>query len=414
MRQNSTRHKLFEKIESCKNYAIELQKGLTAIPAICPKNGGTGEYDKAVYLEKELKKLAFDEIKWINAPMKEAKQGIRPNIIARYKGTNSNATLWIMSHLDIVPPGERSLWKTDPYKLEVKGDKIIGRGVEDNQQAVVSGIVAVRAMMECGWRPPVDFALMFAADEETGSAYGAGYIMEKHKHLFGKNDVFIVPDAGRPDGNLVEIAEKSILWLKIRTKGKQCHASTPEMGVNSFKAASDMIVRLKSLYAKFPKKNHVFEPPISTFEPTKKEANIPNINTIPGDDVFYFDSRILPDYAIAQVMAEIRRIAAKIEKEYKVKIAISTEQETKAAPPTPVESPLVKLVTSAAKEIYRNNPKPQGIGGGTVASFFRKAGFPTVVYSKLDEVAHQPNEYCYLSDLLGDAKIWTLVAMNLN
>ncbi|HOX23369.1 MAG TPA: M20/M25/M40 family metallo-hydrolase, partial [Elusimicrobiales bacterium] len=183
--------KIFKKIESYADYAVELQAGLTARPAIAPSSGGEGEYEKAVWLEKELKKLHFDEMFRIDAPQKEAKKGIRPNIIARYKGCKGGKTLWIMSHLDIVPPGERSLWKTDPYKLVREGGKIYGRGVEDNQQGIVSSILCARALMELGLRPQVDLGLLFNADEETASEYGAEYVLKHRKDIFRKKDMFI-------------------------------------------------------------------------------------------------------------------------------------------------------------------------------------------------------------------------------
>ncbi|HOX23802.1 MAG TPA: M20/M25/M40 family metallo-hydrolase, partial [Elusimicrobiales bacterium] len=228
-----------------------------------------------------------------------------------------------------------------------------------------------------------------------------------------KKDMFIIPDFGDSDGTLVEVAEKSLLWLKVRTEGKQCHASTPALGANSFKAASELVVRLGSLYKKFNLRDRQFMPPMSTFEPTKKEANVPNVNTIPGEDVFYLDCRVLPQYRLQDVIAEIKKQAVPVEKKYGVSVVLEQVQFSQAAPPTPASAEVVRLVISGVKQVYRRNAKPCGIGGGTVAACFRKAGFEAAVFSRLDEVAHQPNEYCILDNLLGDAKVFAYAAMNL-
>jgi succinyl-diaminopimelate desuccinylase len=405
------KNKILAKIDSYEAYAIELQRGLTAIPALSPSSGGEGEYDKAVYIEKELKKLKFDSIEWLNAPQKEAKNGIRPNIVARYKGKTPGRTLWLMSHMDIVPPGELKLWQTDPYKLKVEGRKLIGRGTEDNQQALVSSILTVKAMMELNFRPEFDIALLFCADEETGSGFGADYLVEHHKELFGKEDMFFVPDSGTKDGSAIEVAEKSILWLKVTTLGKQSHASRPDQGINAFRAASELVVKYNSLYKKFPHKDELYDPPVSTFEPTKKEANVPNVNTIPGEDIFYMDCRVMPEYSLSEVKAEMRRLADGIEKEHKVKISFDPQQEAQAAPPTDPGSPIILALKQAIREIYKVEPKAQGIGGGTVAACFRRLNLPAAVYARLDESLHQPNEYCILDNLLGDAKIFAISAL---
>lgn len=414
MQTTDIKSELLKKIESYKDYAIYLQKELTARPAISPSSGGEGEYDKAIWLESELKKLNFDSIEWLNAPQKEAKNGIRPNIIARYKGRKSDKTVWFMSHLDIVPPGEIKLWESNPYELQVKGDKLIGRGVEDNQQAIVSSILVVKAMMELNWRPDFDVALLFCADEETGSGYGADFIVEKRPDIFGKKDMFFVPDSGVEDGSAIEVAEKSILWLKVITKGKQCHASRPALGINAFKAASELIMDFGKLYEIFNYKDNLYDPPISTFEPTKKEANVPNVNTIPGEDIFYMDCRVMPVYKLEDVKKEMRKMADRIEKKYGVKISFEPQQEAQAAPPTDPESDIVKALKKSIKEVLKIEPKVYGIGGGTVAAFFRRLGLPVVVYSKLNESAHQPNEYCLLSNIISDAKVFANTLVNLN
>jgi succinyl-diaminopimelate desuccinylase len=405
------KEKILKKIDGYEAYAIELQRGLTAIPAISPLSGGDGEYDKAIYLEKELKKLKFDSIEWVNAPQKEAKNGTRPNLIARYKGKKSDKTLWLMSHLDIVPPGEAKFWKSDPYKMKIEGRRLIGRGVEDNQQATVSSLLVVKAMMELNFRPEFVIALLFCADEETGSGFGADYMVEKHPGIFGKEDMFFVPDSGTEDGSAIEVAEKSILWLKVTTYGKQCHASRPGLGINAFRAASALVMKFNSLYNKFPHKDDLYEPPISTFEPTKKEANVPNVNTLPGEDVFYMDCRVMPEYQLTEVKAEMRRLADETQKEYDVKIVFEPQQEAQAAPPTDPKAPIVIALEKAIREIYKVEPKVQGIGGGTVAACFRRLNLPAVVYSRLNESAHQPNEYCILDNLMGDAKIFAISAL---
>jgi len=62
--------------------------------------------------------------------------------------------------------------------------------------------------------------------------------------------------------------------------------------------------------------------------------------------------------------------------------------------------------------VHGIRPQPRGIGGGTVAAFLRRLGLPAVVYSKIHETAHQPNEYCVLDNLISDAKVFALAAMN--
>ena len=403
---------ILTRIDGMRGWAVELQRGLVAIPALDPGSGGEGEHDKAVWLEQVVRTVGFDSIDRYDAPDARAKNGVRPNLVARLRGETSDRTVWIMSHLDVVPPGELSMWTGDPWVLRVEGGRLYGRGVEDNHQALVSSLLVARAFIDARRRPPVDLALLFCADEETGSHYGAEWLVREHPELFGRGDAFLVPDAGNSEGTLLEVAEKSIWWLKVHTIGKQCHGSTPHLGVNAFRAASDLVVRLGSLYRTFSERDELFDPPISTFEPTRKDANVPNINTIPGDDVFYVDMRVLPQIRLGDVEAEILRLAAEVAAAHGASIAIEDVQRAEAAPGTSPDDPLVGRVAAAAQAVYGVTPQPMGSGGGTVAAVFRRAGFPAVVYSKLDDSAHQPDEWCNLSDLVGDAKVFALTLLS--
>ncbi len=398
-------NKIAGRIDSFRDEMIDMQIRLCSFPAISPASGGEGELKKAECLLEFLNANGFSDISVIKAPDLDAPSGYRPNILALYKGKSSAKTIWVMTHMDVVPPGELELWNGNPFKAWVEEGKIFGRGVEDNQQDMVASLYALKAFFAEGIIPAYDIGIALVADEETGSGKGIDYVLQK-SNPFRKQDLIIVPDAGNQDGTMIEVAEKSLLWLKFKTIGIQAHGSTPEKGVNSFRAASFLVTELNRLYELYPDRNPLFDPPISTFEPTKKESNVPNINTIPGEDVFYMDNRILPSVKLDEVRKKIQEIAASVEEKYHVSITVEAVQEAPAAPPTSSEAPVVRALQKAIMAIYGKEGKPIGIGGGTVAALFRRAKFDAACWSKVEETAHQPNEYCVIDNMLGDAKVF--------
>jgi succinyl-diaminopimelate desuccinylase len=265
--------------------------------------------------------------------------------------------------------------------------------------------MAVKALLDLKVAPARTVALALVADEETGSGKGLDFLLKEHHHLFSPDDLIIVPDAGSPDGTMIEVAEKSMLWLKLTVIGRQCHASRPELGNNTLSAAAHIIVALEALRREFPLNNDLFRPPVSTFEPTKKEANVPNINTIPGRDVFYLDCRVLPEYDLTLVKERVLAIAQEAGGPLGVKVEMETVQDLPSAPATDPEAPVVQALARAIRTVYGRKAAPRGIGGGTVAAFFRQRGLPAAVWMTVSQTAHQPNEFCLLSNLVGDAKV---------
>ena len=401
-----TLKKVYETIEGYRDAFVDLQTGLTAIPALGPTNEGEGESKKAAFLEKWITdNVTFDSITHYDAPDDRVPSKVRPNIIAIRKGVSEEKTIWVMAHIDVVPPGDLNHWETDPYKVTVKDGKIYGRGVEDDQHGIVTPLFALKAIEELGIQLPYNVGVVVVADEETGNKYGIQHLL-KQKGIFKSEDFILVPDSGSPDGSMIEVAEKSISWLKIVTKGKQCHASTPAEGINAHRAAAHLITRIDTLYETFNQRDEVFDPPISTFEPTKKESNVPNVNTIPGEDVIYVDMRVLPDIPLDDVHAEVEKMVSEIEKKFGVTITMSSPQREDAAPATPTDAPVVKALARSIQDVYGIDAKPIGIGGGTVAAVFRRMGLHAVVWSRIDELAHQPNEYTHIDNMVGDAKVF--------
>lgn len=403
---------VYKKIDSFRSEIIDMQRELTARPALGPENGGSGEHEKADYIKKQLLLLKPDALLDIPAPDERAANGYRPNLLATWNGSKKERGIWILSHLDIVPPGDLSLWENDPYKMSISGDKIIGRGVEDNQHGIVSSYFAVRGILDVKQAFPQKVGLVLVADEETGSKYGLQYILKERRNLFREDDLIIVPDAGNEKGTMIEIAEKSMLWLKFTITGAQCHASTPKKGKNSLFGAARLIVKLNKLKERFTISNSLFKPQESTFEPTKIEANVPNVNTIPGKDVFYLDCRILPDYTVDEIIQEAFVLSKKLAKELDFKIDVEAIHRQDCAPPTPADSPVVTSLAKAIHKVTGLKARPMGIGGGTVAAFFRYAGLPAAVWSTISPTAHQPNEYCSITNIITDAKIMATVFLS--
>ncbi len=405
------KEKIFSFIENSVEDMIGLETLLTSIPALAPESGGEGELEKAIALEKWLRANGVSDLVRMDAPDSRVASGIRPNLVATIPGKDDGRRLWIMAHLDVVPEGERSLWHSDPWKVQVRDGKVIGRGVEDNQQGLVSSVFAALAFVKQGIVPERTIKLLFVADEEVGSKFGIQYLIENYS-LFRKEDLIIIPDGGNADGTEIEVAEKNICWLKVITKGKQTHAAMPDKGSNAFLAACDLALRIHALETSFfTARNPLFSPDRTTINPTKKEANVPNVNTIPGDDVFYVDMRILPEYSVAAALAELRKLADAVEQQYAVKISFEVVQSNESRA-TPADAPVVAELARAVKSVYGVDAKPIGIGGGTVGAYVRKAGFDCVVWARMNETAHQPDESAELVNLVGDAKVFAELAMS--
>lgn len=395
---------LFAHLDAQPELVIRWQREMTARPALGPDNNGIGEIHKAAWLETELTRLGLADIRRHDCPDTRVPSGFRPNLSALLPG-KTRRTLWVIAHMDVVPPGDIKLWHSPPYELRVEGDCIYGRGVEDNQQGIVTAMLAAEALISRNTVPDLSLGLLFVADEETGMAHGLPHVLAAAPDLIDPGDLILVPDMGSSDGGMVEIAEKSCLWLRFTVTGKQCHASTPDQGVNSLVAASACVLELERLYRVFRRKDPVFTPSWSTFVPSKKEANVENINTLPGRDVFYLDCRVLPEYDLDEVEERIREIARDTAVRHKVRISVDVVHREQAPEPTPATAPVVEKLCASLRALRGIEPKICGVGGQTVAACLRHKHLDTAVWGTLIPNAHAPNEHSRISATIADAKV---------
>lgn len=378
-----------------KDWIISVLSEIISRKAVNVLAGGSGERERADYLESLIEDLGFEAKRF---DITDDKGFVRSNIIVDY---GDGEPLWLVAHIDTVSADGG--WISDPFKLKVENNKVYGRGVNDNGIGIMSLLLILKWIAEGKLHPKKRLMLIFAADEEAGSRYGVKFLAEKG--IFKEGGSAIIPDYGSERGDEIEIAEKGILWLKINTRGVSEHASIPHKADNAhLKSARLMLKLYDSLFTRFYKLNPLFNPPYSTFEPTKKEKNIDAINIVPSSDVVYWDCRIIPEYNLDEVLDYFRGVAAR----YNADVEVVMRSEPSMTDPA---SKIVLELKNAIRSELDIEPKLVGIGGGTIAGFFRSLGIPAVAWSVCSGTAHKPNEYEIIDNYVKTAWVIAKVAL---
>jgi succinyl-diaminopimelate desuccinylase len=401
---------VFNQIDRLRQEMVQVLMSLISVPAVAPENGGDGEEPKAQCLIQILEGVGFDKIECFYASDVRVSGGKRPNVVAYFFGASDARRLWIVSHLDVVPPGKLDAWTvTAPFCPVLSGDQVFGRGSEDNGQPLVSSIFALKALKLLGVKPAFTVGLVFVSDEEQGSKYGIQHLLDQD--LFKQGDLVVVPDAGNASGDFIEVAEKSMLWFKLRVVGRQVHGSRPDRGLNAHRVGMEVALALdEMLHEKYSMCDELFDVPWSTFEPTRKECNVEAVNIIPGEDVISFDCRILPQYCLDEVLSDINNVLSYHEEKSGAKIELELIQK-QSSPMLEVDAEVVLRLKAAIKEVCGVDAVVGGVGGGTCGAFFRQRGIQVAVWSTITGMAHQPNEYAKVSAMIMDAKVFALLAM---
>ena len=378
---------------------------ISHIPAINPRMNGKGEYKRMLWIREQLEAAGM-RCEVIEVPDNIVDEGVRLNLYTTFPGSeDTSKTLWFIAHVDTVDTGDLAMWKTDPLDPQIKDGRIYGLGCEDNTQSVIVLMHLAKLMQETGLQAKCNVSFLFVSDEEIASEYGLRALIDRG--FFSENDEALVPDGGNSNGDFVEIAEKSRVWLRFMVYGKQGHAAFPHLGINACSAGMHLGVEIEdTLKRKFDYSDPLFNPPYSTFELTQKFSNVSSPNILPGEDIFIMDMRILPKYTVDEVIDCIRGITDKYESDIPG-ITVKMEFIIRADAPRPtLETSTVVQNLMVVLKARGVNARYGGIGGGTCAAFLRAQNIPAVVWSHVDEMCHQPNEYVVIDNLVKDAQVF--------
>src|SRR5579864_5361129 len=103
----------------------------------------------------------------------------RGNLIARL-GPTSGKRLLFMSHTDVVPVEDESLWEHPPFSGTIDRGRIYGRGADDDKGDVAAYCMALLLLQRAGVTLDGELVRLAAADEESGGRWGAGWVAEHY------------------------------------------------------------------------------------------------------------------------------------------------------------------------------------------------------------------------------------------
>jgi acetylornithine deacetylase/succinyl-diaminopimelate desuccinylase-like protein len=353
----------------------------------------------------------------------------RSIVLARLKGNGTGGkAILLESHMDVVPT-DPTRWAKDPFGAEISDGRMWGRGTIDMKGIGTSYLYAF--IMLHRQRVPLtrDVLLMFVPDEEIGGALGATWMRATHydeldpeyvidEGGFGSRDMFTA-------GKLVfgiSVAEKKIMWLKLRAEGVAGHGSQPHdknpndhlmkalsrlfaepIATAPFPVVETMKRRIGAPLTENKFNNAIQHSTISLTSLRSGVGDPPRVNVIPSVAEATIDCRVLPGTTADQWLAEITRRLA----DPTITIEVINAGEDPVV--SPLDTPMYRALESA---ITRHHPAaivtPMTVPYGTDSNGFRPRGvksygiFPGIIPAASILSMHGDSEFIPV-DAIGPA-----------
>ena len=309
----------------------------------------------------------------------------RANIIAQVKSGGRKGALLFACHLDVVGPGETK-WEKPPFGAVESNGKIYGRGSADMKGGIAAAVTSIRQIVDSGTKLQGDIVFVAAAGEETDSCGAKRFISDG-----GRLPEFIGVVIPEPTDFAIVTAHRGMLWLKVVTKGKAAHGSTPQLGVNAITSMRSVLDELENY--EIPAEPHELlgECSMSINTITGGEA----LNVVPDKCSIGIDIRTLPEQNHQDIITDIEKIFAKLKSEnprFDAEVSVVRQVQ-------PLETDcgcdFVKDFCSAV-----GTSETKAVGFTTDGPHFASLGAPVVIFGPgKPHLCHKPDEYIEISDI---------------
>lgn len=343
-------------------------------------------------------------------PGMEVARSSARGVIARIPGTGEGPTLLLLGHTDVVPPGDLGAWSSDPFRPEIRGDRLIGRGACDMKAGTASITYAARALLASGTRLQGDVILAAVSGEEDG---GLGTYALLHQGIAA--DACVIPEPTSLD--LVP-ANGGALTFRLRIHGRATHASRRTEGVSAVDKLLPVLEELKRLEAR---RNESVDPLMQRW-PIAYPLSIGTVHcgdwasTVP--DLLVAEGRLgvalgeTPAQARADLEAALAHLCDQDPWFAEHPVEVEWWGGQFASGRTDPDHPVVRDLGDVAAGILGTRPDLYAAPYGSDLRLLVGAGIPTVHFGPGESAAaHAPGEWVDLRETVACAQILAAYAM---
>jgi len=328
------------------------------------------------------------------------------------KGSGGGRSLLLNGHIDHVPPGDMP----DPYSgkvmdgsaFGVEGDVVYGRAASDMKAAVAAMVLAGGALSDLGVRLKGDYRVAAVAQEEVGGA-GTVSTIERDRFL---GDVVLVGEATNMG---VALGHRGSMKMSVVVRGRSCHASAPERGINALYKATDLIARIREEIIPNLPTHPIYGRTSLTVTVIGVKPGASNV--VPEECEFIIDCRNGPDFPAEELK---RRLEALIEAQRLVdpefKAAVIPPQTRDGRDFTgfytdPSAFPVVAEASSAVREALGREPKQGMWAFATDGRLYSWLGLPVIGFGPGEErFTHTAQDHVRVNDFLDTIKVYAWLA----
>jgi succinyl-diaminopimelate desuccinylase len=415
------RDRLLADIASREAEVVDLTQALTRFPTVNPP--GDAYRPCAEYLGDRLRRRGF-AVEYIRAQGSPGDSDAYPriNVVARWESGRPGPCVHFNSHIDVVAPGDG--WTVPPFEGLVMDGRVYGRGACDMKGGLAASVVAVEALIESGLPLPGAIEISGTADEESGGYGGVAWLAERGWFSKPRVDHVIIPEPLNVDR--VCIGHRGVWWSEITTEGRIAHGSMPFLGDSAIRHMGAFIDELEQrIY-----------PELATLETTMpvvpEGARTPtlNINSIHGGqpDVtggglpaplvadscrIVLDRRLLIEEDLETVKAGVRALLDGLSQtrpgfRYRMRDLFEVRPSM-----TERDRPVVRFTCEAVEAVLGRTPEIVCSPGTYDQKHVDRIGRlrDCIAYGPgILDLAHQPDEYVGVADMVNSAKVMALAA----
>jgi succinyl-diaminopimelate desuccinylase len=419
--------RLYAEIAAREAELIQLTQELVRIPTLNPP--GRHYHDICDFLGERLRRKGFhvDLIRARGAPADSEKYQ-RWNMVARHQGAGgAGECVHFNSHHDVVEVGHG--WTTDPFGGELKDGRIYGRGTCDMKGGLAASVIAAEAFIAAFPDYMGAIEISATADEESGGYGGVAYLAEHGWFSPEKVQHVIIPEPLNKDR--ICLGHRGVWWAEIETRGRIAHGSMPFLGDSAIRHMGAVLEEMERTLFPLLAGKRTAMPVV----PEGARQSTLNINSIHGgepeqDDDYtglpapcvadrcriVIDRRFLIEEDLAEVKAEVARMLESI-KASRPKFEYEIRDLFEVIPSmTDEDAPVVKTVQAAIEKVLNTQAQFVVSPGTYDQKHIDRIGKlkNCIAYGPgILDLAHQPDEWVGVEDMMDSAKVMALTLREL-